>query len=199
MKLGITGTIASGKTTTAVLLKEKGIPVFNSDHYAKLAYEKDSEIYDEMVDRFGNDILDDDAEIDLEKLADIIFHDEEKRKAVDDIVHPFVREGVIRFFKNNRGFPIVAAEVPLLFEAGFEDLFDKIIVVTCDEEIAINRLVENRNYTYEDALSRIQSQISPEIQISKADRVLYNNTHLEDLDAQVNQLINDLKGEMNGN
>ncbi len=198
MKLGITGTIAAGKTTVSILLKQRGIPVFNSDQYAKMAYIKGSDTYHVIVREFGNEILDENQEIDLKKLADLIFSDEDKRKQINAIVHPFVKEGILKFFSNHADLPIVAAEVPLLFEAGFEDLFDEIVVVTCDEKVAIDRMMEYRNYTYQEAYQRYHSQLDEKIQISKADRVLYNNLDLESLMHQINAMLKELKGERHG-
>ena len=153
-----------------------------------------------FIEAFGNDIIGSDGDIDRKKLADVIFHDEEKRKQLNAIVHPYVREGLMKFFERNKDNPAVFAEVPLLFEAGWQDLFDMSVVITCSKETAIKRMMEDRDYTEEEALSRYESQLDPQLQISLADKVIYNDSSLSDLDHEINMMIRDLRKEIrNGN
>lgn len=199
-KIGITGTIAAGKTSVSILLKRRGFPVFNSDNYARMATHSNNPCFPLIIEAFGNGIIGSDGDIDRRKLADVIFHDEEKRKQLNAIVHPYVREGLMKFFERNKDNPAVFAEVPLLFEAGWQDLFDMSVVITCSKETAIKRMMEDRDYTKEEALSRYESQLDPQLQISLADKVIYNDSSLSDLDHEINMMIRDLRKEIrNGN
>lgn len=193
-KIGITGTIASGKTSVSILLKKHGFAVFNSDNYAKTATHAGNVCFGPLVDVLGEGVLEG-GDIDRKKMADIIFHDEEKRKAVNAIVHPYVITGMHKFFTAHENDPFVFAEVPLLFEAGLENEFDEICVVTCEKETAITRMMEDREYTREQAESRYASQISPELQCEKADTVIHNDSDLKQLNTDINTWIAKIRKE----
>ncbi|MGM9941400.1 MAG: dephospho-CoA kinase [Bulleidia sp.] len=185
-KIGITGTIASGKTSVSILLRKHGFAVFNSDHYAKMATHSTNPCFGSLVEILGEGVLDQTGDIDRAKMADIIFHDEEKRKAVNGVVHPYVIEGMRRFFVSHERDPFAFAEVPLLFEAGLENEFDEICVVTCSKDTAVKRMMEDREYTREQAESRYVCQISPEDQIARAHTVIYNDSDLQSLNSEIN-------------
>lgn len=194
-RIGITGTIASGKTTVSILLKRRGLAVFNSDNYAKLALHRGNPCQEKIIAIVGSDVLDENGDIVPARMAKIIFHDEEKRLAVDAVIHPYVREGMRRFFERHDEDLAACAEVPLLFEAGWEDDFDQIILVVCDKETAVQRMMEDRDYSREEALARYDSQIDPEIQKAKADIVLDNSSDLKALDQKINQWMRELRKE----
>lgn len=197
LKAGIAGTIASGKTSFALLLKRRGFPVFNSDSYARItrhnghpACEKIKEVFPGTADEHGD--------IDAKKLADLVFHDEEKRKQLNAIVHPYIIEGMNRFFASHEDMPLVFAEVPLLFEAGLEDYFDRIIVVTCKEKTAVERMMHDRGYSEEEAVARYRSQINKDEQIARADIVIHNDGTLKELDQEVNRMAGRMRREARG-
>ncbi|MCR5794898.1 MAG: dephospho-CoA kinase [Solobacterium sp.] len=192
MKIGITGTIASGKTSLSIILKRRGYSVFNCDQYARSATNRGNICFDSIVHTFGEGILCDNGDIDRKKLADIVFKDEEERKKLNAIVHPYVIAGMKRFFANHEN-EIAFAEVPLLFEAGLEDYFDEVCVITCSKETAVRRMMEDRDYTEAEALARYESQIPPEEQIAKADKVLYNDGTLRELNTEVNLWVRHLR------
>lgn len=194
-KIGITGTIASGKTSVSILLKKHGFRVFNSDNYAKMATHAGNPCFDRLVEVLGSEVISESGDIDRAIMADVIFHDEEKRKQVNDIVHPYVIEGMRTFFTSCSAQPFAFAEVPLLFEAGIELEFDEICVVTCRKDTAIARMKEDRDYTDEQAEKRYDCQIDPEIQLAKADTVIYNDDSLEALNTQVNTWLRKLRKE----
>lgn len=195
-KIGIAGTIAAGKTTVSYLLKRMGFVIFNSDQYAKMTTFPGKPAYQEIIDTFGEDILDQNKEIDRAKLASIIFEDEEKRQALNAIVHPKVKEGLLQFFERNQEQALVFAEVPLLFEVGWQDLFDETWVITCKKEVAIERMMEDRAYTKEEAFARYESQMENDRQIELADVVIYNDTTIADLNQKVNAEIRRLRMEV---
>lgn len=192
IKIGLTGTIASGKTSVSILLRRRGMPVFNSDKYGAMATHAGNPCYAKIIEAFGSDLVAEDGDIDRKKLAAAVFGNEEKRKVLNSIVHPYVREGLEKFIARQEG-PFCFAEVPLLYEAGFEDLFDEIAVITCQKETAVKRMMEDRDYTEEEALKRYNSQIDPEIQMARADKVIFNDGSLADLDHEINLWIRDLR------
>lgn len=196
MKIGITGTIASGKTSVSILFRRMGFSVFNADNYAKMATHASNPCFQPLLEILSEDVLDDSGDIDRKKMASIIFNDEEKRKAVNAIVHPYVIEGMRNFFTNHQKDPIVFAEIPLLFEANLKNEFDKVLVVTCDKDTAIKRMEEDREYTRQEALDRYASQIDPSLQVKKADIVIENNGDLKELGSKVNQFVAQMRKEI---
>lgn len=196
MKIGITGTIASGKTSVSILFRRMGFCVFNADQYAKMTTHVSNPCFKQLVTILSEDVLDDNGDIDRQKMADMIFHDEDKRKQVNAIVHPYVIEGMKRFFENHNDQKIIFAEIPLLFEANMKEYFDKILVVSCSKDTAIKRMKEDRNYSEEQALARYASQLDPEYQMQNADDVIMNDGDLKELGSKVNQYIAKLRKEI---
>ena len=192
-KIGITGTIASGKTSAAILLKRHGFAVFNADQYARMCTHSGNVICEQLKQALPEGMDDGQGGIDRRKLAELIFHDEEARQLVNSLTHPYVREGMRRFFANHAEDTLAFAEVPLLYEAKMEDEFDAVLVITCTKETAIKRMMEDRDYTEEEALARYDSQIDPEIQISRADDVIYNDGSLTNLNTAINRYLRKMR------
>lgn len=193
-KTGITGTIAAGKSSVSKILKRHGFPVFNADQYARMATHVGNPCMEQLINVLGSGILLDNGDIDRKKMADIIFHDEDSRKQVDAIIHPFVKEGMLKFFEKSKQ-SLVFSEVPLLFEAGWQDLFDEVCVVTCTKSTAVKRMMADRNYTKEQALARYNSQIDPDEQAQRADTVIHNDGTFKDLNKAVNSWLKELRGK----
>lgn len=189
--IGLTGGIASGKSTVANYLKEKGLTVIDADIEARLAVEIGEPAYYKIIETFGEEILQVDKKIDRVKLGHIIFNDEEKRKQLNGIVHPEVRkrmndkkeEGI------KRGEKIIVLDIPLLFESKLTYMVDKTLLVYVDEEIQLKRLMERNQLSKEDALARINAQMPLKDKIKLADEVVNNNGTLEETFAQVEQIL----------
>ncbi|MBQ9327693.1 MAG: dephospho-CoA kinase [Solobacterium sp.] len=184
-KIGITGTIASGKTTVSILLRRKGYRVFDCDGYTRSLYLPGQPVYEAIVDTFGEDILDGQGEIDRASLAGIVFSNEEARVKLNSIVHPAVLAGMERFFFNHQEEPLVFAEVPLLFEAHMESAVDEILVVACEHDTAIQRMKEDRGYSEEEAERRYQAMVHPSLQKEQAHYVILNDGTLSELNDKV--------------
>ena len=179
MIIGLTGGIASGKSTVSKYLVEKGFKVYDADRIAKDISEKKS-VQEEIILTFGDKILDENGNIDRKKLKEIVFGDKEKLKRLNAIIHPKVID-FYKELKEKNTDEIIIFDVPLLFESGIDKFCDKILVVISDYEIQLNRIVERDKIDRELASKIIKSQLSNEERIKKADVVIENNSSLEDL------------------
>ncbi|UYO30973.1 dephospho-CoA kinase [Bacillus halotolerans] len=189
--IGLTGGIASGKSTVANMLIDKGITVIDADIIAKQAVEKGMPAYRQIIDEFGEDILLENGDIDRRKLGALVFTNEQKRLALNSIVHPAVREEMLKrrdeSIANQETF--VVLDIPLLFESKLESLVDKIIVVSVTKELQLERLTKRNQLTVEEALSRIRSQMPLEEKVSRADNVIDNSGTLEETKQQLEEIL----------
>jgi len=189
---GLTGSIASGKSTVSNFLKELNIPIVDADVIAKEVVEIGQPAYKKIVEAFGSEILLDSGEINRPFLGSIIFNNKEKRLQLNEIVHPEVRremkEQADRYIK--QGEPLVILDIPLLYEGNSIELVEKVIVVTVSEENQLKRLMNRNGLSKEDALLRIASQIPVKEKAARADYVINNNSDLEDTKRQVKDLLN---------
>ena len=179
MIIGLTGGIASGKSTVSKYLAEKGFKVYDADKIAKDISEKKS-VQEEIILTFGDKILDENKNVDRKKLKEIVFEDKEKLKQLNAIIHPKVIDFYKKLKEKNTD-EIIIFDVPLLFESGIEKFCDKILVVISDYEIQLNRIVERDKIDRDLAEKIIKSQLSNEERIKKTDVVIENNSSLEDL------------------
>lgn len=189
--IGLTGGIASGKSTVSTMLKEMNITVVDADIEARLAVMKGEPAYFKIIEEFGADILLDNGEIDRQKLGSIIFHQAEKRQMLNEIVHPEVRKRMSnqaeRAEKN--GEAVVVLDIPLLFESKLTYMVDKTLLVFVDAETQLQRLIARNNLSVEDAEARIRSQLPLSDKVKLADAVIDNNGSIEDTKKQLNQVL----------
>ena len=179
MIIGLTGGIASGKSTVSKYLAKKGFKVYDADRIAKDISEKKL-VQEEIILTFGDKILDKNGNIDRKKLKEIVFKNKEKLKQLNAIIHPKVID-FYKELKEQNTDEIIIFDVPLLFESGIDKFCDKILVVISDYEIQLDRIVERDKIDRELASKIIKSQLSNEERIKKADVVIENNSSLEDL------------------
>lgn len=185
--IGLTGGIASGKSTVSNMLKDLGIPVIDADEEARLAVEKGEKAYDQIVEYFGEDILHADGTINRPKLGSIIFPNEQKRKVLNSIVHPAVRQNMLRKQEQylEEGHKFVVLDIPLLFESKLTHLVDKIILVFVNEQTQLARLMARNNFTEVEANERIASQLPLREKLQWADQVIDNNGTIEETRQQL--------------
>ncbi|WP_147532591.1 dephospho-CoA kinase [Bacillus marasmi] len=185
--IGLTGGIASGKSTVSNMLKELGIPVIDADEEARLAVEKGEKAYYEIVEHFGEDILLEDGSIDRPKLGSIIFPNEEKRKILNSIVHPAVRQNMLQKKVQYvaAGHQFVVLDIPLLFESKLTHMVDKILLVFVDKQTQLDRLIARNNFTESEAKSRIASQLPLKEKKQWADDIIDNNGTIEESKQQL--------------
>jgi dephospho-CoA kinase len=188
LKVAITGNIASGKSTVEDLLKDKGYKVLDTDDIAHLLLRQEK-IKKLIISKFaGLDILQND-ELSRPKLGIIVFANEEHRKVLEEILHPLIRDEIKQWFKEQeKDEKIVFVSVPLLFEAKFENLFDKIVLIYADDEVRIKRLIQRNDLKEEMARNRLGLQMSQDKKKPLVGYILFNNGSLDDLACQVKDL-----------
>lgn len=197
MILGITGGIGTGKSSVLKILQGFGIETISADCFAKHLSEKGSPAYKQIVELFGVSILKD-GEIDRSALGKIVFNDEKARKKLESILHPeiiaVIQERIDSFKKNNSFNKIYAVEVPLLYESGMQDIFDKILVVSAELDKQMSRL-KKAGLSEKDAMSRISAQMPLEKKCILADIVVENNGSIIALKEKIEEILNKLADE----
>ncbi|QTC43758.1 dephospho-CoA kinase [Bacillus sp. V3] len=192
--LGLTGGIASGKSTVSEMLSKKGYTVIDADLAARKVVEVGQPAYLAIVEEFGRSILHkEDDTINRAKLGDIVFHNEEMRKKLNGIVHPAVR-GLMLSEKDQAiesGKITIIMDIPLLYESDLTWMVDRTIVVYVDEETQLSRLMKRNQFTEQEASSRIASQFPLEDKIGLADAVINNNGTIEQTEEQLEKIINE--------
>lgn len=193
---GLTGGIASGKTTVARMFGEKGACVIDLDELARFVVEPNKPAWHDIIHGFGETVLRDDGTVDRERLGRVVFSDPVKRQQLEQIVHPKVLDEYkkrLKHIRENCEQSIVIAEIPLLMEVGMEDWFEEVIVVYVPPESQITRLVERSGLSQQAAMDRLKSQISIEEKARLADFVIDNTGSLEETRRQVRDVYQALK------
>lgn len=187
--IGLTGGIASGKTTVSNLFKISGVPVIDADLVARQVVEKGTVGLSALVNRFGEAILNTDGTLNRTELGKRMFSEEEIRSEVNDILQPLIRQEIISRMQayKDQGKTLIVLDVPLLFEMHYENLCDDIIVVAVSVETQIARMEKRNGYTREEALERIQSQMPLEEKVKRATIVWSNEGTLQELEQKVHQ------------
>lgn len=187
--IGLTGGIATGKTTVAnYLANVYDLPILDADIYARDAVSIGSPILDAIAERYGQQILLADGSLNRSQLGEIIFSHPAERQWIDSIIHPYVRDRFLQAIAESSASKIVLV-IPLLFEAQMTDLVTEIWVVTCSESQQLQRLIARNQLTTEQAKARIKSQLSLAQKAASADFVLDNSRNLVALLKQVDNAI----------
>ena len=180
MIIGLTGGIGSGKSAAANFFQNEGILVIDTDQLARKVIEKDTPGYSKVVESFGANILDNNDSIDRAKLREEVFHDNEKRKILESITHPLVRELMVQKISSSTS-PYSIIMVPLIFETNSAKNYDRVLVIDCDVEIQLERAM-TRDENSADLIQKIiDSQCSRSERLSIANDVIPNNHSIEDL------------------
>jgi dephospho-CoA kinase len=183
--IGLTGGIATGKTTVANYLAEAyNLPIFDADIYARDAVSKNSPILQEIAQRYGEQILLPDGNLNRQKLGEIIFNNPEERNWVENAIHPYVLNRFLEAIALSSAQTLVLV-IPLLFEANLTDLVTEIWVVICSEQQELERLIQRNNLTLEQAQARIKSQMPIAKKAARANVVLDNSDTVELLLKQI--------------
>ncbi len=188
--VGLTGNIASGKSTVARILAERGALIIDADVLARRAVEPGTHALRAIVERWGERMLLDDGTLDRAALRDIVFGHPEELEALNGIVHPEVarlREQELAAARA-RGAQLVVSDIPLLFERQLTDLFDFIVLVDAPRSLRLERLVNDRGLSHDEAMKMIAAQMPAELKRARADFVIENDSDIQALVRQVDEL-----------
>ncbi len=188
MRVGLTGGVASGKSTVSAVLDELGAVVVDSDAIAREVVAPGTPGLTAVVGEFGHRVLADDGSLDRPALGRLVFGDEDARRRLEGIVHPLVRARAAEVEHAAPAGSLVVHDIPLLVETGQGDRFEVVVVVDVPEEVQVARMVDDRGWSEEDARARIAAQVSREDRLAVATHVLDNTGSLEDLRRSVEEL-----------
>lgn len=177
--VGITGLIASGKSTLSSYLKTFGYKIVDADTISRDITKKDKIGYEKVVEKFGKDILLSNGEIDRARLSDIVFNDKNALKKLNDTLHPLIFQEIDRQLDSYKGEKTVFLDAPLLFETKLNEKCDEVILVVCDEEVQISRIQLRDNKDYDSAKKVIDSQIGKKFKIEHSNYIIDNNCDIE--------------------
>lgn len=182
MIIGLTGGIATGKSTAAAYLEKKGAKIIDADKISHQLSQKGNKGWELIVNEFGREVLKDNQELDREKLGEIVFSNPEKRKKLESLLHPLIiytmKEKAHQYLENDE---LVIFMAPLLFETGLDYFCDQVWLISSSETEQIKRLKKRNGLNKKEALKRIKSQLALEKKKEKADIIIENNSTIEDL------------------
>lgn len=193
--IGLTGGIASGKSTLTQYFREKGVPVIDADILGHRTYDPGTDTFKQVVAAFGDDLVAPDGTIDRKVLGSKVFGKPEELKRLTDIVWPGIRKLASEQLSELEvaGNRLAVLEAAVLFEAGWEDLADEIWVVTVEPDIAVQRLAERNGLDEAEARARIDSQLSNAERTARADIVIENNGTMDAFKASIEAAWNELQ------
>ncbi|PUB15152.1 dephospho-CoA kinase [Paenisporosarcina sp. OV554] len=191
MIIGLTGSIASGKSTISAMLKDKGYPIIDADLVARLVVEPGTSNLQEIEREFGSSVINKDGTLNREALGKLIFNDPAKRKQLNDLMHPAIRSEMFRQRDEHlkSGQKTLIMDIPLLFESRLQHFVDKILVVSVTEEMQLQRLMNRNSLSKDEATARIQSQLPISEKEKGADAVIYNNGTIEQSKEQLERIL----------
>lgn len=191
LQVGLTGGIASGKSTVARMFREKGAIIFDFDELAHFTEEPDRPGWKAIVDGFGTDILNRDRSINRETFGAMVFGDKEKLAKLNRIIHPAIFEEWekrVQAVLSKNPQAIMISDIPLLFETGIQHWFEVVILVYISSENQIHRLTKRNGYSQEEAGIRLNSQMSIDEKVSRADFVIHNEGSIQETQAAVDAI-----------
>lgn len=192
--IGLTGGIASGKSTAARILREMGHSVVDADALARLVVAKNGPAYREVLSVFGPDFVDGNGDLDRKKLGQIVFAEKKKRVQLEQIVHPKVKS--LALLEKSRleteGKNIAFYDVPLLYEKNLEAEFDAVLLIYAPESIQIERMMIRNGYSESEARERMQAQIPIEQKLLRSPHVVMNTGKIEDLKMEIKKILGEI-------
>ncbi|GBD61460.1 dephospho-CoA kinase [Tetragenococcus halophilus subsp. halophilus] len=184
--LGITGSIATGKSTVVNIFKQYGFPVVDADIIAREVVEPNTAGLKKIVETFGSSVLCSDGSLNRKQLGQIIFSDTKKRQALNALLAPFLQEAIIEQIKRaSAAASLVIADIPLLYEAGYDKYMDQVAVVYIPEDLQVQRLMKRDRITKKEAQKKVASQLSIEEKKKRADIIFDNQESLSSIRQQI--------------
>lgn len=192
--LGLTGNIGCGKSSLSKILMQNNIDVIDADIISRNIFE-DKELLNLVFENFGENIKNLDGSLNRKALGNIVFNDDQKLVILNDLTHPKIKEKILNKINEirNIGKSLVVIDAALLIEGGYLDILDKLIVITCKESIQISRVQLRDNLTKEQAISRMNSQMSQDEKIKYADYIIDNSGDTNNLKHKAEELIRYMK------
>jgi len=193
--IGLTGNIASGKSSVAKILRELGADIIDADEIARSVVDKGKPAWKKIVDHFGDSVLDKNGSINRKKLGEIVFNDKKKLNELMNFTHPEILSELnqnIEYLKS-RGTKCIIIEATIMDDTGaIIKMIDKMIVVRTSRKSQLSRLSKRDNFTFEESMQRIGSQLSNEKRISSADYIINNDSDIVNLKKQVTDIWDEL-------
>ena len=193
VRVGLTGGIASGKSTVSKILEELGAVIIDGDVLAREVVARGTPGLDQVVAEFGPELLTPEGDLDRPAMGRLVFADPDARKRLEAIVHPLVFERIVELEAAAGPEDLVVHDIPLLAESGRADTFDAVIVVDADPALQVERMVRERGWTRADAEARMKAQASREERLTIATHVIENDGTLEELRARVVEVFGQLQ------
>lgn len=188
--IGLTGGIASGKSTVSSFFRQKGAAVLDADRIARELSEPGGKLHAEYVHHFGAEVLQSDGTLNRRRIGQIVFSDPQQKQWLDAVSHPAIRAELLRKLeqKRNEKQRLILLDIPLLFESGWDKMADKTCLVYVDESVQLQRLMKRDGYTRREAQDRIAAQMPLEEKKKRADYLIDNNGSLTDTVQQAEEL-----------
>lgn len=192
--IGLSGGLASGKSTVSTILRQRGYQVVDADQVARDVLQKGTIGLRKIVETFGSELLGSNGELNRDKMAELVFSSKEELKKLEMIVHPLVQEKVrnIRKSLEEKNEKIAFYDVPLLFEKNLESQFDATVLVYANETLQKSRMKSRNNWSDAEIQSRLSAQLSMNEKLKRAKWVLKNESTIADLEKQVDELLGKL-------
>ncbi|MFD2699888.1 dephospho-CoA kinase [Paenibacillus shunpengii] len=188
MNIGLTGGIATGKSSVSRYLVSLGAILIDADQIAREVMLPGHPVLAAVIERFGQAVLNEDGTLHRKKLGEIVFGNSAELKALNDITHPAIRlemQERMRMFEQEQPDKLVVSDIPLLYESGLSEQFEQVMVVYVPAEIQLKRLMERDGISEADALSRLNAQMDIEEKKRRADIVIDNSGTMEETKAQI--------------
>ena len=188
--LGLTGSIGCGKSSVSNILKDNNIDIIDADLISRNIL-NDKNLLNLVFERFGDSVKNVDGSLNRKALGNIVFNYDNKLIELNSLTHPRIKETIINEIEilklHNK--EVIVIDAPLLIEGGYLEMVDKLLVITCNNEIQISRIQKRDNCTREEAIVRINSQISQEEKVKYADYIIDNSGSIESLGQKVNEFL----------
>ena len=191
MNIGITGSIACGKSTVSDYLIDKGYTIIDADKLGHVALTSD-DVKRKLAEKFSDEILENN-EISREKLGKLVFGNDDNLKILNSIIHPKIKKLILKLQDEHKDEQFVFLDIALLYEAKFVDLVERVIVVYVNEKVQIERLMSRNSLSKEEALSRIKSQMSAEEKAALSDYSIDNSDTIENTYQQIDEILEKIK------